>query len=297
MIRVVNLSPAIDVTYQLPNLKPGQALRVEKVLRVPGGKGVNVARVVHAGNHKVKLVLPLGGSAGKWIADQLDHLGIEIEAVAISAETRTCVAVVAEEVTVLNEPAAAISEAEFAELVRLLSEEVEVSVLSGSLPSNLSSSQLDALFAALRQSSKFLIIDTSGKALVQACSHKPDLLKPNKEELLAATGETDLQLAVRSLLDQGAKAVLVSDGEGVARLVRNDSSLSATPKRTAGNPTGAGDAMVALAAVSLLEGRSDAELLATSVAAGSLAVEQAVAGVIDWSKLADLAASIEVREN
>ncbi len=297
MIRVVNLSPAIDVTYQLPNLKPGQALQVEKVLRVPGGKGVNVARVVHAGNHKVKLVLPLGGSAGKWIADQLDHLGIEIEAVAISAETRTCVAVVAEEVTVLNEPAAAISEAEFAELVRLLSEEVEVSVLSGSLPSNLSSSQLDALFAALRQSSKFLIIDTSGKALVQACSHKPDLLKPNKEELLAATGETDLQLSVGSLLDQGAKAVLVSDGEGVARLVRNDSSLSATPKRTAGNPTGAGDAMVALAAVSLLEGRSDAELLATSVAAGSLAVEQAVAGVIDWSKLADLAASIEVREN
>ena len=297
MIRVVNLSPAIDVTYQLPNLKPGHALRVEKVFRVPGGKGVNVARVVHAGNHKVKLVLPLGGSAGKWIADQLNHLGIEIEAVAISAETRTCVAVVAEEVTVLNEPAAAISEAEFAELVRLLSEEVEVSVLSGSLPSNLSSSQLDALFAALRQSSKFLIIDTSGKALVQACSHQPDLLKPNKEELLAATGETDLQLAVRSLLNQGAKAVLVSDGEGVARLVRKASSLSATPKRTAGNPTGAGDAMVALAAVSLLEERSDAELLATSVAAGSLAVEQAVAGEINWSKLADLAASIEVREN
>lgn len=297
MIRVVNLSPAIDVTYQLPNLKPGHALRVEKVLRVPGGKGVNVARVVHAGNHKVKLVLPLGGSAGKWIADQLNHLGIEIEAVAISAETRTCVAVVAEEVTVLNEPAAVISEAEFAELVRLLSEEVEVSVLSGSLPSNLSSSQLDALFTALRQSSKFLIIDTSGQALVQACSHQPDLLKPNKEELLAATGETDLQLAVSSLLNQGAKAVLVSDGEGVARLVRKDSSLSATPNRTAGNPTGAGDAMVALAAVSLLEGRSDAELLATSVAAGSLAVEQAVAGVIDWSKLADLADSIEVREN
>ena len=142
MIRVVNLSPAIDVTYQLPNLKPGQALRVEKVLRVPGGKGVNVARVVHAGNHKVKLVLPLGGSAGKWIADQLNLLGIEIEAVPISAETRTCVAVVAEEVTVLNEPAAAISEAEFAELVRLLSEEVEVSVLSGSLPSILSSSRV-----------------------------------------------------------------------------------------------------------------------------------------------------------
>ncbi len=297
MIRVVNLSPAIDVTYQLPRLLPGNALRVEKVLRVPGGKGVNVARVIHAGNKKVKLVLPLGGSAGKWIADQLNQIGIEIEAVAIGAETRTCVAVVAEEVTVLNEPAASITDSEFSELIRLLQENVEVSVLSGSLPSNLDSSALDKLFSTLRQTSKFLIVDTSGKALVQACSHSPDLVKPNREELLAATGETDLQIAIQSLLAKGAKAVLVSDGEAVARLVRKDASLSAAPKKMVGNPTGAGDAMVALAAISLLEGKSDRELLSTSVAAGSLAVEKEVAGEIDWSQLDQLAASIEVREN
>ncbi len=297
MIRVVNLSPAIDVTYQLPKLELGSALRVQKVLRVPGGKGVNVARVIHAGNHNVKIVLPLGGSAGKWIADELNELGIEIEAVAINAETRTCVAVVAEEVTVLNEPAAAITVSEFSQLVNLLAEEVEVSVLSGSLPRSLSASQLDSLFSTLRKSSKFLIVDTSGNALVQAASHGPDLVKPNKEELLAATGETDLIAATQLLLNKGVKAVLVSDGEGVARLVRVDSSLSAAPIKVSGNPTGAGDAMVALAAISLAAGKSDAELLATSVAAGSLAVEEAVAGAIDWSKLAGLAASIEVREN
>lgn len=297
MIRVVNLSPAIDVTYQLPTLLPGNALRVEKVLRVPGGKGVNVARVIHAGNHKLKLVLPLGGSAGKWIADQLNGLGIEIEAVPIEAETRTCVAVVAKEVTVLNEPAAQISPYEFSQLIELLSERVEVSVLSGSLPSQLSDSQLDSLFVALRKSSNYLIVDTSGKALLQACTHNPDLVKPNKEELLAATGETDLKLATKALLNKGAKAVLVSDGEGAAHLVRGSSSLAATPKKVVGNPTGAGDAMVALAAISLAEGRPDSQLLATSVAAGSLAVEKEVAGEIDWSRLAGLAASIEVRES
>jgi 1-phosphofructokinase family hexose kinase len=267
------------------------------VLRVPGGKGVNVARVIHAGNHKVKLVLTLGGSAGNWIADELNQLGIEIEAVAINAETRTCVAVVAEEVTVLNEPAAAITESEFTQLVNLLGEEVEVSVLSGSLPSSLSASQLDSLFSALRKSSKILIVDTSGNALVQAASHGPDLVKPNREELLAATGETDLIAAIQILLNRGVKAVLVSDGEAVAKLMRADFSLSATPIKVSGNPTGAGDAMVALAAISLAAGKSDAELLATAVAAGSLAVMQALAGEIDWSKLAGLAASIEVRKN
>ena len=297
MIRVVNLSPAIDVSYQLPALQPGNALRVEKVLRVPGGKGVNVARVIHAGNNKVKLVLPLGGSAGKWIADQLNKLGIDIEAVPIEAETRTCVAVVAQEVTVLNEPASQISSAEFSQLINLLGEKVEVSVLSGSLPSQLSDDQLESLFSVLRKSSKYLIVDTSGKALLQASAHNPDLVKPNKEELLAATGESDLLTAAKALLEQGAQAVLVSDGEGTARLIRGSSALAATPKKVAGNPTGAGDAMVALAAISLAEGKSDSQLLATSVAAGSLAVEQEVAGEIDWSRLTDLAASIEVRES
>lgn len=297
MIRVVNLSPAIDVTYQLPTLLPGNALRVEKVLRRPGGKGVNVARVIHAGGKKVKLVLPLGGSAGRWIADQLNNLGIEIEAVSIEAETRTCVAVVAKEVTVLNEPAAEISTSEFNQLISMLEEKVEVSVLSGSLPRNLTEAQLADLFSVLRKSSQKLIIDTSGKALLQACSHQPDLLKPNREEILAATGEQDLAIAVNTLLELGAQAVLVSDGEGVAKLVRKNSELSAAPRKEEGNPTGAGDAMVALAAISLLEDESDSHLLARSVAAGSLAVREEVAGQIDWSQLSALAASIEVRES
>lgn len=294
MIRVVNLSPAIDVTYQLPKLQAGNALRVEKVLRVPGGKGVNVVRVIHAGNNEVKLVLPLGGSAGKWIADQLNEIGIEIEAVSISAETRTCVAVVAEEVTVLNEPAAQITATEFSELIGLLQEKVDVSVLSGSVPSNLDSAALDKLLSTLRQTSKYLIVDTSGKALFQACSHSPDLIKPNKEELLAATGEEDLRIAAQALLRAGAKALLVSDGDAVARLIRKDASISAVPKKMIGNPTGAGDAMVALAAIGLMNGSSDKELLRRAVAAGSLAVAEPVAGQIDWSKLEEVASLIQV---
>jgi 1-phosphofructokinase family hexose kinase len=297
MIRVVSLSPAQDVTYQISKLKPGNTLRIEKVMRLPGGKGMNVARIIQAGNHKVKIVLPLGGLTGQWIAAQLNQQGLDTEAIQISAETRTCVAVVAEEVTVLNEPAAAISESEFSELVGCLSEKIEVSVLSGSLPSNLNPSQLDSLFAALRHSSKFLIVDTSGRALVQACAYQPDLLKPNREELLAATGEADLHVAAQSLLTQGARAVLVSDGDGTARFLGRDVSLSAVPRKVKGNPTGAGDAMVALAAISLLQGKTYSELLASSVAAGSLAVEQELAGEIDWPRLADLAASIEVRED
>ncbi len=296
MIRVVNLSPAIDVTYQLPKLELGEALRVAAVHRVPGGKGVNVARVIHAGKFETELVLPLGGMAGQWIESELVKLAIPVQKISIAQETRSCVTVVAEEVTVLNEPASEISEVEFEELIAAIGGKASVSVVSGSMPKNLSEQQLAKLFATLRASSDVLIIDTSNAALLIAAKAEPDLLKPNREEALAATGQSDVAGAVSELLKIGAKAVLLSDGEGYATLARTEKTLKAKPPRFSGNPTGAGDAMVALAAISIEQAKSDKELLAAAVAAGALAVKEPVAGQIDWSKLAQLAASIVVEE-
>jgi tagatose 6-phosphate kinase len=72
-------------------------------------------------------------------------------------------------------------------------------------------------------------------------------------------------------------------------------SLRTKLPEVAGNPTGAGDAMVAIAARQLLIGASDRELLAQAVAAGSLAAAELVAGVIDFQRLEALAATAEIK--
>lgn len=296
MIRVVNLSPAIDVTYQLEALVPGESLRVGNVLRRPGGKGVNVARVIHAGGEKVELVLPLGGKSGAWIAEQLAETGIKTKEVPIAAETRTCLAVVASETTVLNEPAAPLLQDEVESIIEALANRVEVSVLSGSLPASLPESQLRRLLSSLRNSSEKLIVDTSGKALLLAAEAGADLLKPNRAEALAATEADSIEEAVAELLSRGAGSVLLSDGEQGALLAKPSRVLRAHGQKVSGNPTGAGDAMVALAAIGLEKNLADEILLRQSVAAGELAVAEPVAGAIDWSQLDSVANSVVIEE-
>ena len=47
MILTVTLNAAIDKTYFLPGFSIGKVSRVERLSNYPGGKGINVARVVH----------------------------------------------------------------------------------------------------------------------------------------------------------------------------------------------------------------------------------------------------------
>lgn len=296
MIRVVNLSPAIDVTYELEALVPGESLRVRNILRTPGGKGVNVARVIHAGGEEVELVLPLGGKSGAWISEQLSEIGIKTKEVPIAAETRTCVGVVAAETTVLNEPAAPLLPDEVEAIINALETRVAVTVLSGSLPASLSESQLKRLFSTLRNSSEKLLVDTSGKALLLAAEIGADLVKPNRAEALAATESASIEGAVGELLSRGADSVLLSDGEQGAFLTKPNRVLRARGRKVSGNPTGAGDAMVALAAIGLEKNLSDVLLLRRSVAAGQLAVTEPVAGAIDWSQLETVANSVGIEE-
>ena len=293
MIQVVSLSPAIDVTYELTNVSLGEVHRVQAVHKIAGGKGVNVARVIHSGGHRVKIVLPLGGSSGQWMREKLEQLGIEAVVVPVHEETRSCVAVVAQDTTVLNEPAANLTDREFENFLAALAPHVKLSILSGSLPASITSLQLNRLIETLRKTSEIMVVDTSGPALVMAAEAKCDLLKPNREEALGATNTTNVAEAIENLLGKGARAVLLSDGSRGAIFARPKGNITAAIEPLAGNATGAGDAMVALAAISLHEGQSDSELLRYAIAAGTLAVLQPVAGTIDWKRLEEFALMVE----
>jgi tagatose 6-phosphate kinase len=298
LISVITLSPAIDVTYQVQLLVPGESHRVQKSYKFAGGKALNVARVLQSGGRQVALILPTGGQPGAWLQSELERLGISYQAVATIAETRTCVSVVDADATVFNEPAPSISDAEFEAFLTVIenSEGASVGVLSGSLPADLDPKQVLRLLQEIRSAFPIAVIDTSGAALLEAAKLGFDLLKPNREELLAATGTGSVEQGASHLLALGAKLVLVSLGELGARLFSKELVLSVEVSRVQGNPTGAGDAMVAAASLALEEGLAEKELLQNAAAAGSLAVLEPVAGQINWEKLADLANNLEVEE-
>jgi tagatose 6-phosphate kinase len=284
---VVTPNPAVDVTYGVADQTPGESHRVTTVERRPGGKGVNVARALLALGHEPVNVLPLGGGTGDWFRTALADLGLEASVTPVAGITRTCVAITDPHghPTVYNEPGPAVSPAEWqaltADTARLLGD-AQLLVVSGSLPAGTDSTLIGSLVAEAKAANVPVLLDVSGASLTAAARAGADILKPNAQELLEATGETDLFAAVAALRSLGAGLVVVSRGtEGLVAVDdRGSYSAPAVPGVT-GNPTGAGDAATAGLAAALLDGLPVSDALDRAAALGAAAVLRPVAGEVD----------------
>ncbi|WP_116203624.1 1-phosphofructokinase family hexose kinase [Amycolatopsis circi] len=282
MIVALTPNPAIDVTYRVGTHTPGDTNRVLEVQRRPGGKGVNVARVLAALDVPVRAVLPLGGDAGRWLGSALD---VPFDAVPISGENRTTVTVTGDgHPTVYTEPGPEVSEAEWTafggRLARCLPG-TGLLVVSGSLPRGASPDLVADWVRIARDAGVRTLVDASGPALV-AAARAGAVVKPNQAELLAATSAADEAAGAATLLRLGAQLVVVSRGaDGIAAYTGHSVlSVPAIPG-VHGNPTGAGDAATAGLAAALTTGRPLLEALRTAAALGAAAVLRPVAGEVD----------------
>lgn len=294
MILCVCPSPAVDVTYRVAALAPGATNRVGEVTERPGGKGVNVARVLRRLGGDVALVLPLGGGPGAELAADLTALGVPFDAVAASFPTRRTVTVVddAGEATVLSEPARLGCWDELIARAAARADRADVVVLSGSLPSD---APRNALAPVLAATDRPTIVDTSGVALADAVRAGARFVKPNAAELTELTGEHDPHTAATRLADRHDVTVVVSLGAQGMLAVARDATWRARPaQRLDGNPTGAGDAAVAGLAFGLSRGDALPEVLADAVAISAAAVLHPAAGDVDMAQVRALRGGVTV---
>lgn len=324
MILVVTPNPAVDVTYRVAEQRIGETQRVLEVQRRPGGKGLNVGRVLAATGVPTHAVLPLGGDGGRWIAHALDDLGLAHTDVAVRGETRTTVTVVDDlaHPTMFGEPGPVLRPGEWDAVTTavetLLDGDVgrtggadgaagtagappaAALVVSGSLPRDTDPAVVARWVIAARRRGVLSVVDCSGTALLAAASAGATVCKPNREELLEATGADDERSGALRLLGLGATVVVVSRGsDGIAaHTAEHVLEVPAVPG-VSGNPTGAGDAATAglvSVLVDVLVGAGlpgpdgsvpapdDATLfraLRSAAAHGAAAVLQPVAGVVD----------------
>ena len=287
MILTVTLNAALDITYTVESLIPGAAHRVLGVSQRVGGKGINVARVLHA------LGLPVlaTGLAGGAV---LDDLAVPHSFTSLRSESRRTVTVVAnDEATLFNEPGPEVSAAEwraFVDHFRSLAGRATVVVLSGSMPPGVPPDGYAELVSIVDRKT---IVDTSGVALKHAIAARPDVVKPNADELSEATGHSDPRAGAASLLRDGARAVVASLGpDGLLAVTEHESWRLAPPGPLAGNPTGAGDACVAGIAAGLHTGAAWPALLREAVALSAAAVLHPVAGGFDANAYAQLRSSL-----
>lgn len=193
MILTVTPNPSLDRTYEVPALDRGEVIRATGERMDPGGKGVNVSRAVTAAGQRTVAVLPLGGAPGALVADLLDAQGIEVAPVPVAGATRSNIALAESDgvLTKINAPGPQLSAAEqelLLETVREQSRDADWIACCGSLPRGLAPSWYADVVTRAHAGGARIALDTSGRALLEALRARPDVVKPNAEELSEAVG-------------------------------------------------------------------------------------------------------------
>jgi tagatose 6-phosphate kinase len=290
VIVVVCLNPALDVTHQLDAVGWGGVNRPRAVHARPGGKGLNVARTLHALGADVLVLGLAGGITGAGVEASLRELGVPAAFVPVDGETRRTFTVVDGSVadggvTAFHEAGPEVSRDEFAGFLaryeRALSGATAL-VLSGSLPPGLEAGTYATLVEAAAAAGVPAVLDAHGEALRCGAAAGPAIVKPNLAELEALAGRPlDGGTAVRVAAAQlrGAQAVVVTLGpEGLLAATGDGCWRARIPAVVAGNATGAGDAVAAALAHGIVLGRAWDERLRHAAALGAAAAAAPVAG-------------------
>ncbi|MGC9495043.1 1-phosphofructokinase family hexose kinase [Streptomyces sp. WG7] len=296
MILTVTLNTALDITYRVPRLRPHASHRVTEVTERPGGKGLNVARVLAALGHEVTVTGFAGGVTGDTVREGLTGVpGVTDALVPVAGATRRTVAVVDErtgDTTQLNEPGPAVAPAEwnaFQDVYEDLLAGACAVALCGSLPPGVPVGAYAGLVRTARAAGVPVLLDTGGEPLRRGLAARPDLIKPNAEELAELTGSHEPLRATQDARRRGARSVVASLGaEGLLAVTPEGRWRAAPPAHVHGNPTGAGDSAVAGLLSGLVENLPWPDRLARAVALSTATVLAPVAGEFDRAAYEDL---------
>lgn len=279
----VTPNPSLDRTYEIAGLARGAVLRATADRVDPGGKGVNVSRALAAAGRSTVAVLPLGGSEGTLLAGLLRRRGMEVAGVPVRESTRVNISLAEPDgsLTKINASGPLISADEAEMLLEAVGERAVGAgaawiVCCGSLPRGLPPAWYAGLVAHAHEQGIRIALDTSGPALSAALPERPDVVKPNADELAEAVGRPlatvgDALKAAEDLRYAGAGAVLASLGATGQLLVdATGVYFGSAPPVPVRSDVGAGDASLA---GFLAAGGAGPGALASAVAHGLAAVQ------------------------
>ncbi|SDM41167.1 fructose-1-phosphate kinase [Psychrobacillus sp. OK028] len=277
MIYTCTITPSIDYTVYLPTFENGKLNRSEEVYYYPGGKGINVSRVLKRLGVESKALGFTGGFTGSYIEDFLQKEGVDTDFIETSEITRINIKIKSDKETELNGPGPQMTEQQLMVLTNKVKamKKGDWFILAGSLPNSITDSYFLDLAEICRKNGVRFVLDTSGPALKNLTKVSSFLIKPNLEELgeLFSTEINDINEAhyyAKQLLENGIEHVIVSLGGDGALLVTKELSLRAkAPNGVVVNTVGSGDSLVSGFIASYSKDENPEEAFRYGVASGS----------------------------
>lgn len=308
MILTVTLNAAIDKRYVVENYQVGEVNRVKECAYVAGGKGLNVSKTAAIAGAEVLATGFVGGHAGAYITEAVGKQGVATDFIQVKGESRSCINIydtVNKTQTEFLEPGVVVSEEEqrafYLKFDQLLAK-CDVVAMSGSVPKGIGTDMYPKLVAMAKAAGKKIIVDTSGALLEEVVKAKPNMVKPNIDEIRLLTGKQilgreELIEAGIELQKSGIERVVISLGaDGSLMFVEEGVYQAIVPKINAVNTVGCGDCMTAGFAISFERGMTPQEALRFASATSAASAMREETGYFETEDMKALFDQIEIKK-
>jgi 6-phosphofructokinase 2 len=283
MIATVTLNPSLDKTVTVEGLVIDEANRWTSLRRDPGGKGINVSRVLHElGNETIAYGF-IGGIDGQILEHLLGEQGVPHDFTPINGQIRSNFIITnlkTRRQTRIDAPGPHVSRDELEDLVGKLTHikpKPDFLVLAGSVPPGVPDDIYTQLIEEAKKHGVKTVLDSDDEWLKEGIKAKPNVIKPNvheTEELLGEKlrDEAAIIQALRTLVTQGIEVVAISRGKDGIIVANGGKILKVIPPQVEIRSTvGAGDSAVAGLVLKLSQGDGIEEACRLAVAAGTAA--------------------------
>jgi 6-phosphofructokinase 2 len=272
LIATVTLNPSLDRHVAVENLVLDDTNRWVSFKREPGGKGINVSRVVKELCGVTKAYGFVGGFAGRAIKAILKQQGVPCDFTPIRAEIRSNF--------IITDLKTKVSVGELKKLVvkvTSIKPKPRYIVLAGSVPPGVPYYIYRDLIQDMKGLGITTVLDSADLWLQEGIKARPDVVKPNVREAQTAMGvelatEEDIIYAVKTFLSGGIGIAAISRGREGMIIGDKDAVYKVVPPNVEVMSTvGAGDSTVAGLVFMLSKGGSLEEASRFAVAAGTAA--------------------------
>lgn len=306
MITTVTLNTTVDKTCFLGCFEIGRVNRVPVMHTLPGGKGINAARVAHQLGCPVLVTGFSAGFNGSYIEAELSRQGILHDFIRVQGESRvslniidryngTTTEILEQGPTIISNDILAIKDK-----IRQLAAESSVMAFCGSHPMGTPANLYADFIDIARQEGALTVLDASGDALLEGIKAQPYCIKPNEHEIAAVLGgparnDKEIAEAVRMLLDKGIAIAAVSLGSRGAMVGMNGKLFMVrAPRLAAVNVVGCGDSFVGGLCSALYKREEPEECIRLAVASGSADALTEEAGNIEMNDVKALLSQVEI---
>lgn len=299
MILSIGTSPAVARVMVFDRLVLDTVNRAQEVHVSAAGKALNAARVARQLQADVICSGIIGGETGQFIQQELAQLQIESRFVISDLPTRVCVTLIDRQTQQTTElvqeapPANSKDRQKLLQTLQMLTDRISVVICSGTIAPGLG----DDLYATIVTlfHPRPVLVDAKGESLKQAAT-RGAIIKCNRQEIVQ-TYDCEADSAIKQSLQQGAQAVVVTDGPHPTLIATPQGRWAInSPVINVVSPIGSGDALAGGLATGLEQGLTIPQATRLGVACAASNAMQIRAGEINPSEVARLLTYLDISQ-